>query len=95
MTLWEFYDLTPIEVDYILLAYNKRIEEETKLSWEQVRTSVYYNYLMTPSSKQKVSYDHFKREYLRFPFDETKSDTIALTDNDINDIQDFFKRIRG
>lgn len=95
MTLWDFYDLTPVEVDYIIKAYSTRVEEETKLSWEQVRTQIYYNYILTPSKKSKVTYDHFKKEYLRFPFDEIKqSDAPVLTENDINFIQDFFKRAK-
>jgi len=95
ITIWEFYDLTPIEVDYVIKAYIEIIESQTQLSWEQVRTQIYYNYLLTPSKKRKVSYQIFKKDYLPFSFDkdEKRSEENIIDDEAFDSIQDYFKKI--
>lgn len=92
MTLWEFYELTPIEVNFALQAHAKDVESQVILSWEQTRTQIYYNYLLTPSKKRKVSYHIFKKDYLKFSFDENEKPKEAMDDVTFNMIQDIFKK---
>lgn len=92
MKFWDFYDLTPIEIDYALKAHIKEIEDQVKLSWEQTRTQIYYNYLLTPSRKRKVSYSTFKKDYLKFNFDDDdKGEKDIIDDATFETIQEIFK----
>ena len=94
MNLWDFYDYTPLEIDYALKAYHEKELGDIKLQWEIARTQIYYNYLLTPSRKHKVSYESFKRNYLKFGFDtdinanemteEEYEQTVEVVQNIIN-----------
>lgn len=92
--LREFYEYTPIEIDYALTVYYENKEQELKLSWEQTRTQIYYTYLFAPSQKRKVSYSTFKKEYLPLNFDNDNEskETPVIDDVTFGAIQDFFKQ---
>jgi hypothetical protein len=72
MKVWDFWEHTPIEIDYALKSYYEQRFEDIKTDWERTRTDIYYQYLFTPTKKRKVTYSEFKKEYLRFGFDEEK-----------------------
>lgn len=96
MSLSEFNDYTPAEIDYALKAHSEIITSQNNLSWEQVRLQIYYSYLLTPGKKRKVTYKTFKREYLPFDFDQDKKeDDYVLTNEDIDVMQNFFKKPKG
>jgi hypothetical protein len=94
MSLWEFYECTPIEINYALNAHFDIVKENAQLTWEQTRTTIYYMYLLSPSKKKKVSYDIFKNEYLHLSFDdEINNKKPAMSDEDFEQIQNFFKKL--
>lgn len=93
LPLKEFLDYTPIEVDFALKAYFENKDLEIRISWEQLRTQIYFSYLFTPSNKRKVSYSTFKKEFLPFSFDQDdKESKPVLDDEAIDAIQNFFKK---
>jgi hypothetical protein len=81
LPLEEFNNYTPIEIDYALKAYYENKEEENKLSWEQLRIQTYFNYLLTPSQKPKVSFITFKNDYMPFSFDKDIDDKTSIIDD--------------
>ena len=87
--LCDFYDYTPVEIDWALQAHYETKFNEIKLSWEQIRLSSYYRYLMAPSKKNKVSYNLFKKEHMPFAFDELENP--AMNEETIEAIQDILK----
>jgi len=96
ISLWDFYDYTPIEIDYALKSYFEIVEEQNKISWEQTRLQIYYDYLLTPSKKRKVTYNTFKKDYLRFGFDnEVYNNETIIDDDAFSVIQDYFNKIKG
>ncbi len=97
MPLRDFWDSTPIEIDYALKAYYESKAQEAQLTWEQTRTQIYFNYLMTPSHKRKVSYSSFKKEFLPFGFDiENEEPKQVITDEDFAAMQNFInKKLKG
>lgn len=93
MTFDDFYDLTPREFDTIISAYNENEERKSVEEWERLRVHIYYHYLFTPSSKQKVSYDIFKNDYLKFNYDIEKAKESEFIDEEaFNKMQNYFKR---
>ena len=93
MSLNEFYDYTPVEIDYAFRFYYENEDQKSKIIWEQTRLKIYYSYLFSPSQKRKVTYITFKRDYLPFSFDEKdKEDKEVIDDNTFSAIQDFFKQ---
>lgn len=96
MTLWDFYTYTPLDVDFALKAYFEKEKEDIKLQWEIARTHIYYEYLFVPTKKRKVSYETFKRDYLKLAFDEEKeSQTEAIDDEQFAMIQNIMKQKMG
>lgn len=96
MTLWDFYSYTPAEIDFVFKAFNEKEKEEIKLKWEIARTHIYYEYLFVPSRKRKVSYETFKREYLKLAFDEDKnSNKEVMDDEEFDMIQNIMKEKTG
>jgi nucleoside-specific outer membrane channel protein Tsx len=93
MSLSDFNDYTPIEIDNALKAYYKEETENNKLTWEQLRIQIYYSYLLTASTKSKVSYTSFKHEYMPFEFDkDTHEEKPVIDDNTIDMIQNYFNK---
>lgn len=93
MPLNVFWNSTPIEIDLALKAYYEAKIETEKAQWERTRTQIYFNYIFTPSSKRKVSYNTFKRDFLPFKFDELDKDKEPMIDDEaFANIQDFFKK---
>lgn len=96
MTLWDFYTYTPLDVDFALKAYFEKEKEDIKLQWEIARTHIYYEYLFVPTKKRKVSYETFKRDYLKLVFDEEKeSQTEVIDDEQFAMIQNIMKQKMG
>jgi hypothetical protein len=95
ISLYEFWDYTPAEIDIAFSAYNNKKSAEVQQSWEQIRTQIYYSYLFAPTGKRKVSFNHFKREYLPFSFDKENEPIQVIDDDAFASIQDFFKKIKG
>lgn len=96
MPLSDFWDYTPREIDYALQAYHNQKLEESKTDWERTRTSIYYSYLLVPSKKRKVSYEQFKRNYLKLSWDdEGKENTEVIDDEAFASIHEHFKKLKG
>ena len=96
MTLWDFYTYTPIDIDYALKAYYEKKNEEAKLQWEIARTQCYYEYLYVPSKRRKVSYETFKRDYLKLSFDdEIKVKSEVIDDEQFAMIQNIMNIKKG
>lgn len=96
MNLWDFYELTPIEVDYALKAYNQSLEDLARVDWERTRLSIYFNYLLTPSRKRKLSYESFKRSYIKLSFDDNnEEETNVIDDESFAKIQNIFQNLKG
>ena len=83
ISLFDFYDYTPKEIDCALKFYFDKVSEEHISSWERTRLSIYYGYIFIPSKKQKVSYDEFKRKFLPLGFDVHKEEQVI--DDDLFD----------
>lgn len=67
---------------------------QSSITWEQVRTKIYFDYLFVPSKRTKVSYETFRRDYLPFSTD-TFEPVQVIDDEQFADIQDYFKKIQG
>jgi len=92
--LREFYDYTPIEIDYAFKAYVDQQENSVKLSWEQTRTQIYFGYLYAPSRKRKVTYNQFKKDFLPFSFDEEENvESLALDDEQFALMDNFIENM--
>lgn len=91
MSLSDFWDYTPIEIDYALKAYTENKIEEARLSWEQTRIHIYFHYLLTSSKRRKVSYETFKKDYIALNFDKKEITTDVLNDEQFESIDKFFK----
>ena len=87
--LSDFWNYTPLEIDFAFKAYHEKALIDIKTNWERTRIQVYYAYLLTASKKRKVNYRQFKREYLPFAFDEEEP-IEAMSDETFDSINDFF-----
>lgn len=94
MTVWDFLDHTPIEIDYALKAYYEHISMQNNVAWEIARTQTYFQYLYVPSRKRKVSYNNFKKEYFNLEFDKNE-ETQPLTEEQILSMQKLIKEKTG
>jgi len=85
--------LTPIELDYAFKTYIEEIKYKEQLSWEQLRTDVYYRYLMLPREKgqRPMSYAKFKKNVFPLDFDKETPDEEV----DINQIIDVFNSLEN
>ena len=88
--LCDFYDYTPVEIDWALQPYYEMKSSESKTNWERTRVLIYYQYLYTPSKKNKVSYNQFKNEFLPFSFDALEKPDV-MNDETIETIQGILK----
>jgi hypothetical protein len=96
MTLLDFYTYAPIEIDYVLKAYFEKVENENIGEWERVRTQIYYSYLFVPTKRRKVTYETFKRDYLKFSFDDKdKKNEEVIDDEQFAMIQKIMKEKTG
>jgi len=93
--LSEFWDYTPIEIGYALKAYRDKEAEFSKNEWERTRTHVYYEYLFVQTRRRKVSYNTFKKDYLKLWFDEERKVKEVMDDNTFAEIHDYFKKLKG
>jgi len=95
--LSDFWDYSPLEIDWALKAHFNQLEMNSRLSWEQTRTQIYYSYLLTPSRKRKVSYNTFKADYLPLGFDkeEKEVDKEPITDEQFDSMHNYFKNEEG
>ena len=89
-----FLDSSPIEIDYAFKAFYESKNSDVQTQWEQVRTQIYFSYMFTPSSTEKVSYDTFRRDYLPFNFDEF-APVEVLPDEDVDYLLDYMKSKTG
>jgi len=90
MSIWDFLDHTPIEIDYALKAYFERVNSQNELQWEIARTQTYFEYLFVPSRKRKVSYNSFKHEFFKLNFDD-KEEKDYVTEEQFDMIQKIVK----
>jgi len=95
MSIFDFLAHTPVEIDYALKAYYDYEVEKSKTDWERFRTLIYYTYMFTPSSRRKVTYDVFKKDYLSFGFDEKKEPAEVITDEKFMQIMDVMQKLKG
>ena len=94
--MWDFLSYTPIEIHYALQAFYEHEMEQSKGEWERFRTLIYYSYLFVPSKKRKVTYDTFKRDYLKFQFDEeSKEPSEVITHEQFMKMQEVIKKLKG
>lgn len=91
---YEFWDYTPIEIDYALKAYYQAKSDDDAADWERTRTSIYFSYLFVPSKRTKVTYETFRRDYLPFSTDVHEPE-VVINDEQFSDIQDYFKNLTG
>lgn len=87
--LYEFYDYTPKEIDIALSIYFEQEQVKNQNEWERTRLQIYYNYLLTPSRKRKVTYSSFKNELLPFTFDK-KVERDVMSDDTFKEIISLF-----
>ena len=87
--LYDFWDYTPLEIDYAFKYYSEKISIDSQIDWERTRLNIYYSYLYVPSKKQKVNYEQFKKDFLPFNFDKPK-EIIPMSDETFDYIATYF-----
>lgn len=95
MPLYEFWDYTPIEIDYALKAHKENEDRKNQIEWERTRTHVYYEYIFTQTRRRKVSYNTFKKDYFKLWFDEENKIKEVIDDETFASINDYFKNLKG
>jgi hypothetical protein len=96
LSLWEFYECSPIEIHYVLKSFYDHENLKNNLDWERTRTHIYFEYLFVPSRKRKVTYNTFKRDYLKLGFDsEVENKEPIIDDEQFGIIDNYFKEIEG
>ena len=77
-----FYALTPREFDNIRKGYAKKIQSQTRLSWEQTRSIMYMVNLSIPTKRKKESITKF----LPFSWEKAEVEAKGLSKKEQKDL---------